>query len=64
MIGPGTTLTMLNENGIVGPNALVRPPGDECPVFELWMAFAEEECKRSTIWVKKAGLVYDLLLKI
>jgi hypothetical protein len=26
--------------------------------------FGKGECKRSTIWLKKAGLVYDLLEKI
>jgi hypothetical protein len=57
-------LTKPNGNGIVGPNALIRPLVDEYPNFELCIAFAKDECKRSAIPLKKTGLVYDLLKKI
>jgi hypothetical protein len=36
---------------------------NEAACAEL-LAFAEEECKRSTISLKKAGLVYNLIQKI
>jgi|SRR5271165_2410412 len=38
IIVPGAALTNPNENAIVGPNALIRPLGDEFPAFRLSVA--------------------------
>jgi hypothetical protein len=39
--------------------------GDEFPSFETACGrLAKGECKRSTTWLKKAGLVHNLIEKI
>jgi hypothetical protein len=42
------------------PNALIRPLSDEFSVFRLYVVLCRGGRKRSTISLKKAGLVYDL----
>jgi hypothetical protein len=49
---------------LVGPGALIRLLGYEFPALRLRVALAKEECKRSTISLKKDGPVYDLTEKL
>ncbi len=44
---------------LFGADAAVRRFG-ACRFSDCVWLFAEEECKRSTIWLKKGGLVHEL----
>jgi hypothetical protein len=46
------------------PDALFRLLADEYKPFRLCVALCRGECKWSTISLKKAGLVHDLIEKI
>ena len=50
--------------GLSGQTLSLGPWTTNSGLSAVVWPFPEEECKRSTISLKKAGLVYDLLEKI